>query len=90
MNGMIYPSVMRGFAKSVIETFEAAHVDTVVVNAAGCGSNLKEYGHQLRDEPGWAERAEALAAKVADITELLAGREPLRDRTPASAPVALD
>ena len=60
-----------GFAKQVIETFERAGVDTVVVNAAGCGSNLKEYGHQLRDEPGWAARAEALAAKVRDVTELL-------------------
>ena len=49
------------FAKEVIEVFERAAIDTVVVNAAGCGSNLKEYGHQLRDEPGWAARAEALA-----------------------------
>ncbi len=57
------------FAKGVIEAFEG--VDTLVVNAAGCGSNLKEYGHQLRDEPGWPERAEALAGKVRDITELL-------------------
>ncbi len=59
------------FAKQVVSAFEAAGVDTVVVNAAGCGSNLKEYGHQLRDEPGWAQRAEALAAKVRDVTELL-------------------
>ena len=57
------------FAKGVIEAFEG--VDTLVVNAAGCGSNLKEYGHQLRDEPGWPERAQALADKTLDITELL-------------------
>jgi len=42
-----------------------------VVNAAGCGSNLKEYGHQLRDEPGWQVRAQALADKVRDVTELI-------------------
>ena len=42
------------FARRIIETFERTQVDTVVVNAAGCGSNLKEYGHLLRDEPGWA------------------------------------
>jgi glycolate oxidase iron-sulfur subunit len=73
-----------GFAKRVIEVFEAAGVETVVVNAAGCGSNLKEYGHQLRDEPGWTRRGAALAAKVRDISELLdelgarAPRSPLR------------
>ena len=71
------------FAKRVIEVFEVAGVDTVVVNAAGCGSNLKEYGHQLRDEPQWAARAEAVAAKVRDVTEFIvelgtvAARHPL-------------
>ncbi|MDP9434120.1 MAG: heterodisulfide reductase-related iron-sulfur binding cluster [Actinomycetota bacterium] len=59
------------FAKQVITAFERAGVDAVVVNAAGCGSNMKEYGYQLRDEPEWAARAEALATKVKDITELL-------------------
>jgi glycolate oxidase iron-sulfur subunit len=60
-----------GFAKRVIEVFEQSGVETIVVNAAGCGSNLKEYGHQLRDEPAWAARAQALAGKVRDVTELL-------------------
>ncbi|MEU6854285.1 heterodisulfide reductase-related iron-sulfur binding cluster [Actinacidiphila alni] len=76
------------FAKSVIETFEAAGVDTIVVNAAGCGSNLKEYGHQLRDEPGWADRARALAAKVMDITELLDELGPVAPRRPLPMTVA--
>ncbi|MFJ2633958.1 (Fe-S)-binding protein [Streptomyces sp. NPDC087422] len=76
------------FAKSVIETFEAAGVETVVVNAAGCGSNLKEYGHQLRDEPDWARRAEALAAKVMDITELLDELGPVAPRHPLPMTVA--
>jgi hypothetical protein len=31
-------------AKSV-DAFENAHVDAVIINAAGCGSNVKEYGH---------------------------------------------
>ena len=68
------------FAKASIEAFE--QVDTVVVNAAGCGSNLKEYGHQLRDEPGWPERAEALSAKVRDLTELLDELGPVAERHP--------
>jgi len=76
------------FAKQVIETFEAAQVETVVVNAAGCGSNLKEYGHQLRDEPGWAARAEALAGKVRDVTELLDELGPVAERHPLPMTVA--
>jgi glycolate oxidase iron-sulfur subunit len=76
------------FAKRVIETFEKAGVETVVVNAAGCGSNLKEYGHQLRDEPGWPERAEAIAAKVRDITELLDELGPVAERHPLPMKVA--
>ncbi len=76
------------FAKRVIATFEQAGVDTVVVNAAGCGSNLKEYAHQLRDEAGWAERAERLAAKVRDITELLDELGPVAARHPLPMTVA--
>ncbi|CAN5174632.1 heterodisulfide reductase-related iron-sulfur binding cluster [soil metagenome] len=76
------------FAKQVIAAFEAAGVETVVVNAAGCGSNLKEYGHQLRDEPGWPERAEAVAAKVRDISELLDELGPVAERHPLRMDVA--
>jgi glycolate oxidase iron-sulfur subunit len=77
-----------GFAKQVIETFERAGVETVVVNAAGCGSNLKEYGHQLRDEPAWAARAEALAGTVRDVTELLDELGPVAERHPLPMAVA--
>ena len=76
------------FAKRVIATFERAGVETVVVNAAGCGSNLKEYGHQLRDEAGWAERAEQLAGKVRDLTELLDELGPMAERHPLPMKVA--
>lgn len=77
-----------GFAKQVIRMFERAGVETIVANAAGCGSNMKEYGHQLRDEPGWSERAEALAAKVRDITELLDELGPVAPRSPLEMTVA--
>ncbi|MGI8536643.1 MAG: (Fe-S)-binding protein [Mycobacteriales bacterium] len=76
------------FAKQVIEVFERAGVETVVVNAAGCGSNLKEYGHQLRDEPAWAARAQALAAQVRDVTELLDELGPVAERHPLPVSVA--
>ena len=63
-------------ARRTIDAFEAAEVDTIVVNAAGCGSTMKEYGHLLRDDPAYAERAEALAAKCRDVSEVLAACEP--------------
>jgi glycolate oxidase iron-sulfur subunit len=67
-------------AKRTIDTFERADVETVVTNAAGCGSNVKEYGHLLRDEPEYAERAIAFAAKCKDVSEVLAGLEPRAKR----------
>ena len=49
-------------ARRMIATFEAANVDTIVINAAGCGSTMKEYGHLLRDDPAWAARAAVFSA----------------------------
>jgi glycolate oxidase iron-sulfur subunit len=43
----------------------------VVVNAAGCGAHLKDYGHVLADDPLWAERAKAFAARVRDVSEVV-------------------
>jgi glycolate oxidase iron-sulfur subunit len=43
----------------------------VVVTASGCGTTLKDYGHLLRDEPAYAERAAAVSALAKDITEVL-------------------
>jgi glycolate oxidase iron-sulfur subunit len=53
-----------------------------VVNAAGCGSAMKEYGHLLREDPAWHERAERFSAKVRDVHETLAGIEPRAERRP--------
>jgi len=67
-----------GLAKAAIEALE--RYDTVVVNAAGCGSGMKDYPHLLREEPAWAERARAFSAKVRDATELLGEVEPRAER----------
>jgi glycolate oxidase iron-sulfur subunit len=58
------------------------------VNAAGCGSSLKEYGELLADEPEWAERAATFAAKVRDVNEYLATLEPRAPRRPLTLRVA--
>jgi len=62
----------RDFARNLIASFERASVDLVVVNAAGCGSSMKTYGDLFRNDPAWAARARAFAAKVRDVTEVLA------------------
>jgi len=59
-------------ARRTIATFEAAGVDAIVVNSAGCGSAMKEYGQLLADDPAWAARAAALAGRVRDFAEFLA------------------
>lgn len=61
----------RELAKRNIAALEGLAVEAIVVNAAGCGASLKEYGWLLKDDPGWAERAERFAAKVRDATEIL-------------------
>ena len=75
-------------AKRTIEAFERANVETIVTNAAGCGSNVKEYGHLLRDEPEYAERAKVFAAKCKDVSEILAELEPRAKRSPLKLRVA--
>ncbi|HLM09971.1 MAG TPA: heterodisulfide reductase-related iron-sulfur binding cluster [Thermoleophilaceae bacterium] len=74
----------RALAKETIARLE--RYDRVVVNAAGCGSAMKDYGHVLRDEPAWAERAERFSERVQDATELLAAAGPPRA---ARRPVAM-
>jgi glycolate oxidase iron-sulfur subunit len=73
-------------AKATIAAFERC--DFVVANAAGCGSSMKDYGHLLREDPEWSERAAAFSAKVRDVTELLAEAGTRAERHPVRTTVA--
>jgi glycolate oxidase iron-sulfur subunit len=64
-------ALARDLARRNIAAFERAAVDAVIVNAAGCGAAMKEYGWLLKDDREWSARASALAAKVKDATEFL-------------------
>jgi glycolate oxidase iron-sulfur subunit len=75
-------------ARKTIDVFEQAKVETIVTNAAGCGSNVKEYGHLLRDDPRYATRAREFAAKCKDISEVLINIEPRAARKPLALRVA--
>jgi glycolate dehydrogenase iron-sulfur subunit len=69
----------KELARRTIDTFERAGVDVVVVNAAGCGSVMKEYWELLHGDPAYAERATAFSRKARDVSQLLA-QVPLNGR----------
>jgi glycolate oxidase iron-sulfur subunit len=73
-------------AKKMIEVFEDC--DYVAVNAAGCGSSMKDYGHLLSDDEEWAERAKQFSDKVRDVSQLLTESEPVAPRHPVPLKVA--
>ena len=76
-------------ARQTIDAFENAHVDYIISNAAGCGSNLKEYGYLLRDDPAYADRAKRFAAQCRDICEVLTEAPPRSERKPIYARAAV-
>jgi glycolate oxidase iron-sulfur subunit len=76
----------RAFARKAIAEFE--ELDAIVVNAAGCGSAMKDYRTLLADDPEWAERASALSAKTRDLAEFLAEIGPRAVRHPLPITVA--
>ena len=79
----------RAFARKTIDTFERTGVEKIAVNAAGCGSSMKEYGQLLADDPAWAERARAFSARVRDVTEVVSELgEPRAPRHPLALRVA--
>jgi glycolate oxidase iron-sulfur subunit len=66
----------RDLARRNVAAFERSDADYIVVNAAGCGAMMKEYGHLLGDDPDWCDRAAAVSARVRDVSELLAEAGP--------------
>ena len=66
----------RDLARKNIDAFlapdsDGATPDAIVVNSAGCGSHMKEYGHLLRDDPDYAAKAERFQSLVRDVHEYL-------------------
>ncbi len=62
----------RQAARRNIDAFTAVDVEVIVVNSAGCGSTMKEWGELLDDDLKYADKARALAAKVRDFSEWIA------------------
>ena len=62
---------------------ESGQVEAIVVTASGCGVQVKEYGHLLRQDPAYAARAEKVAAMSRDVAEVLAAE--MKSLTPLLA-----
>jgi len=58
-------------ARRSIDQWTKANVDAVIVTASGCGTTIKDYGHMLRHDPAYAEKAAAISAKAKDVSEFL-------------------
>jgi glycolate oxidase iron-sulfur subunit len=78
----------QDLARANVRAFAASPQSAIAVNSAGCGAALKDYGHLLVGDPLEAG-ARALAARVRDVSELLAERGP-RSGAPLKLKVAYD
>ena len=61
-------------------------LDAIVVNASGCGTQVKDYGFMLREDPDWAEKAAKVSGLAKDVTEVVAKLE-LKPVSAADRPV---
>ena len=72
------------FARELMKTLAAEQVDAIIINAAGCGSHLKDYGRLLQ-----SDEARAFSGKIRDINEFLAALPPRAKRGPVQRTVAM-
>lgn len=80
----------RTLARRNIASLESLEVDAFIVNAAGCGAAVKEYGWLLKDDPAWSERAARFASRVRDASEFVADAGLSAQPGPIRARVAYD
>jgi Fe-S oxidoreductase len=65
----------RELARRNIDAFLDAGAEAIVVNSAGCGSTMKEYGELLHDDATYRERAARFAAMTRDVLEFVAAHD---------------
>jgi glycolate oxidase iron-sulfur subunit len=61
----------KEMARLMIDNFKDTGVDFIIINAAGCGHTLKEYGHILQDDPNYRDKAKQFSSRVRDVQEFL-------------------
>ncbi len=62
----------HGYARRLIDQWTEAELDHIIITASGCGTTIKDYGHMLKHDAAYAEKAQAISAKALDVTEFLA------------------
>ena len=65
----------QALARQMIDSFINEDLDAIIINAAGCGHTLKEYGHILKDDSKYQEKAKQFVSKVKDVQEFLGSIE---------------
>jgi len=80
----------RVLARRNIASLEGLEADAFIVNAAGCGAALKEYGWLLKDDAVWSARAKRFASRVKDASEFLGDAGLVASPGPLRARVAYD
>jgi glycolate oxidase iron-sulfur subunit len=78
----------KRFARTLIRRFARENVDAILINAAGCGSTLKQYAEIFAGEPKLRDAARAFSDTVQDINEFVASIEPIAPRQPIAMRVA--
>lgn len=81
----------RHLARGTIAAFDGLQSEDgtplpVVINSAGCGAHMREYGKLLANDPTWKSRADSFSARVLDLSEFLtqgAPAERLQERLAA-------
>ncbi|MDJ0746358.1 MAG: heterodisulfide reductase-related iron-sulfur binding cluster [Xenococcaceae cyanobacterium MO_167.B27] len=71
-------------ARQMIDSFADTKVDAIIINAAGCGHTLKEYGHILEDDSEYRTKAQEFANKVKDVQEFLSSIQLTTELSPLS------
>ncbi|MDJ0576676.1 MAG: heterodisulfide reductase-related iron-sulfur binding cluster [Xenococcaceae cyanobacterium MO_234.B1] len=71
-------------ARQMIDSFADTNVDAIIINAAGCGHTLKEYGHILEDDPEYRTKAQEFADQVKDVQEFLSSIKLTTELSPLS------
>ncbi len=65
----------HGFAKANIDAWiaeaDGQGLDAIIITASGCGTTIKDYGHMLREDAAYAEKAKRVSSLAMDITEFL-------------------
>jgi glycolate oxidase iron-sulfur subunit len=75
-------------ARALMERFDGLELDAVIVNAAGCGSHLKDLAPLFPGDPAQAARARDFSRRVKDVSEFLAEHGPVAPRGPYPSKVA--